>query len=105
MINKKHAVLPFFFKLCFHNTEYSHSKSTSFHTPTSSPLLRRRGGVEGDGRYMAGRGDMMHPNVTSHPCFTSFPDTYNMIALSGAMGEGHLPCEALKEMIRIVKPG
>ena len=32
-------------------------------------------------------------------------DKYDMVVQSGAMGEGHLPCEAMCEMIRIVKPG
>ena len=32
-------------------------------------------------------------------------DTYDVIVLSGGMGEGHIPTEALTEMIRVVKPG
>lgn len=32
-------------------------------------------------------------------------DSYDAIAISGGMGEGHIPCVALREMIRVVKPG
>lgn len=32
-------------------------------------------------------------------------DTYDAAAIAGGMGEGHIPCGALYEMIRIVKPG
>ena len=32
-------------------------------------------------------------------------DTYDCLAVAGGMGEGHIPCAALHEMIRIVKPG
>ncbi|XP_062568640.1 methyltransferase-like protein 27 isoform X1 [Saccostrea cucullata] len=32
-------------------------------------------------------------------------DTYDAAAIAGGMGEGHIPCNALYEMIRIVKPG
>ncbi|XP_021370139.1 Williams-Beuren syndrome chromosomal region 27 protein-like [Mizuhopecten yessoensis] len=30
---------------------------------------------------------------------------YSCVAVAGGMGEGHIPCAALTEMIRIVKPG
>lgn len=36
-------------------------------------------------------------------CF--YPDTYDAVVVAGGMGEGHIPCNALYEMIRIVKPG
>ena len=36
-------------------------------------------------------------------CF--YPDTYDAVVVTGGMGEGHIPCSALYEMIRIVKPG
>nr|XP_022344429.1 methyltransferase-like protein 27 isoform X1 [Crassostrea virginica] len=32
-------------------------------------------------------------------------DTYDAVVVAGGMGEGHIPCSALYEMIRIVKPG
>lgn len=32
-------------------------------------------------------------------------DTYDCVAISGGMGESHIPCSALYELIRIVKPG
>ena len=35
----------------------------------------------------------------------SFPDAYDAITVAGGMGEGHIPCSALVEMARIVKPG
>ncbi|KAK2148044.1 hypothetical protein LSH36_519g03073 [Paralvinella palmiformis] len=31
-------------------------------------------------------------------------DTYDVLALSGSMGEGHIQCKGLAEMVRIVKP-
>ncbi|XP_060082532.1 methyltransferase-like protein 27 [Ylistrum balloti] len=31
--------------------------------------------------------------------------TYSCVVVAGGMGEGHIPCAALTEMIRIVKPG
>ena len=34
-----------------------------------------------------------------------FSDTYNCIGISGGMGPGHIPRGAMREMIRIVKPG
>ena len=34
-----------------------------------------------------------------------FTDTYDVLALSGSMGEGHIQCKGLAEMVRIVKPG
>lgn len=37
---------------------------------------------------------------------TSIPDsTYDGLAVAGGMGEGHIPSDAIIEMIRIVKPG
>jgi hypothetical protein len=30
---------------------------------------------------------------------------YDVAVVAGGMGEGHIPCNALPEMIRIVKPG
>jgi hypothetical protein len=32
-------------------------------------------------------------------------DTYDCVVIAGGMGEGHIPCVALHEMIRITKPG
>ncbi|KAL5006858.1 hypothetical protein ScPMuIL_015664 [Solemya velum] len=32
-------------------------------------------------------------------------DTYDCVVVSGGMGEGHIPCKAIPEMIRIAKPG
>ncbi|XP_071091007.1 methyltransferase-like protein 27 [Haliotis cracherodii] len=32
-------------------------------------------------------------------------DTYNCCVTSGGMGEGHIPCHGLHELIRITKPG
>ena len=32
-------------------------------------------------------------------------DTYDVLVISGGMGEGHIPTVALTEMIRLVKPG
>ncbi|KAK2187682.1 hypothetical protein NP493_157g03004 [Ridgeia piscesae] len=32
-------------------------------------------------------------------------DTYDVLVISGGMGEGHIPTIALTEMIRLVKPG
>ncbi|KAL5007564.1 hypothetical protein ScPMuIL_016370 [Solemya velum] len=32
-------------------------------------------------------------------------DTYDCVVVSGGMGEGHIPCRAVPEMIRIAKPG
>ena len=32
-------------------------------------------------------------------------DTYDVLVLSAAMAEGHIPTVGLAEMIRIVKPG
>lgn len=32
-------------------------------------------------------------------------DVYDCTIIAGGMGEGHIPCEALEEMIRIVRPG
>ena len=32
-------------------------------------------------------------------------DTYDVLVLSAAMGEGHIPTVGLVEMIRVVKPG
>ena len=32
-------------------------------------------------------------------------DSYDSIVLSGALGEGHIPCRGLDQMIRVVKPG
>ena len=39
--------------------------------------------------------------------FFSFvsPDYYDALICSGAFGEGHVPCTALTEFIRLVKPG
>ena len=34
-----------------------------------------------------------------------FSDTYDGLVISGGMGEGHIPTEGLKELIRITKPG
>lgn len=34
-----------------------------------------------------------------------FSDTYDCVVVSGGMGEGHIPCRAVPEMIRIAKPG
>ena len=34
-----------------------------------------------------------------------FPDTYDGLAVAGGMGEGHIPCSAIEEMIRVVKSG
>ena len=31
--------------------------------------------------------------------------TYDGLAVAGGMGEGHIPSDAIIEMIRIVKPG
>lgn len=33
------------------------------------------------------------------------PDTYDALTISAGLGEGHIPCGALYEMIRVVKPG
>lgn len=33
------------------------------------------------------------------------PDTYDVLTVSAGFGEGHVPCSALHEMIRVVKPG
>ena len=35
----------------------------------------------------------------------SFSDTYDGLAVAGGMGEGHIPCSAIEEMIRVVKSG
>jgi hypothetical protein len=35
----------------------------------------------------------------------AYADAYDAMVLSGAMGEGHIPCRGLTEMIRVVKPG
>ncbi|XP_046580289.1 methyltransferase-like protein 27 isoform X2 [Haliotis rubra] len=32
-------------------------------------------------------------------------DTYDCCVISGGMGEGHIPCDGLHELIRITKPG
>lgn len=32
-------------------------------------------------------------------------DCYDCIGVSGGMGEGHIPCVGLLQMIRVVKPG
>ncbi|KAL3836906.1 hypothetical protein ACJMK2_022312 [Sinanodonta woodiana] len=32
-------------------------------------------------------------------------DTYDLLTVSAGFGEGHIPCSALHEMVRIVKPG
>ena len=32
-------------------------------------------------------------------------DTYDAVVTSGGMGEGHIPCSGLKELVRITKPG
>ena len=32
-------------------------------------------------------------------------DTYDVTVISGGMGEGHIPCAGMKELIRITKPG
>ena len=34
-----------------------------------------------------------------------FSDTYDCIACSGGFGAGHIPSGALKEMVRLTKPG
>ena len=34
-----------------------------------------------------------------------FSDAYAAIAIAGGMGEGHIPCSALSEMVRVVTPG
>ena len=36
---------------------------------------------------------------------TVFADTYDVLTISAGLGEGHIPCGALYEMIRVVKPG
>ena len=36
---------------------------------------------------------------------TLFSDSYDVIAIAGGMGEGHIPCSALSEMVRVVTPG
>lgn len=39
-------------------------------------------------------------------CPKEIPDnTYDVITIAGGFGPGHIPCEAVDEMIRIVKPG
>jgi len=37
--------------------------------------------------------------------FVYVSDTYDCLTSSGGMGDGHIPSEALYEMIRITKPG
>lgn len=37
--------------------------------------------------------------------FSLIADSYDVLAISGGMGEGHIRCVALPEMARIVKPG
>ena len=37
--------------------------------------------------------------------YFQFVDIYDCVAISGGMGESHIPCIALRELIRIVKPG
>ena len=37
--------------------------------------------------------------------FSSFTDNYDVLTVSAGFGEGHVPCSALYEMIRVVKPG
>ncbi|KAL4228392.1 Methyltransferase domain [Mactra antiquata] len=32
-------------------------------------------------------------------------NTYDLLTICGGMGEGHVPCNALYEMVRLVKPG
>ncbi|XP_012939075.1 methyltransferase-like protein 27 [Aplysia californica] len=32
-------------------------------------------------------------------------DTYDAAVISGGMGEGHIPCSGMKELLRVVKPG
>ena len=32
-------------------------------------------------------------------------DTYDACVTSGAFGEGHIPCEGVREMARVTKPG
>jgi len=34
-----------------------------------------------------------------------YPGTYDALTVSGGFGEGHIPCTALHEMIRVVKQG
>lgn len=42
--------------------------------------------------------------LTDEPLYIA-QDTYDVIVSSGALGNGHVPCGAFKEMIRLVKPG
>lgn len=35
----------------------------------------------------------------------SFSDAYDVLTASGIYGSGHVPSEALYEMVRVVKPG
>ena len=36
----------------------------------------------------------------SHPT-----DQYDVACISGGLGEGHIPCSGLGELVRVVKPG
>lgn len=40
-----------------------------------------------------------------HESVICFLDMYDATVISGGMGEGHIPCEGMKELIRITKPG
>ncbi|XP_013392059.1 methyltransferase-like protein 27 isoform X2 [Lingula anatina] len=50
-------------------------------------------------------GRLINSFITSEPTASIEEDTYDAIVISGGMGEGHIKCSALNEMIRIVKKG
>ena len=51
--------------------------------------------------------DFTSVHGTSHQgvIFFFISDAYNAVVMSGAFGEGHIPCEGSIELIRITKPG
>ncbi|XP_013395994.1 uncharacterized protein LOC106163070 [Lingula anatina] len=48
---------------------------------------------------------LIHSFITPEPTVGIESDTYDAIVISGGMGEGHIKCSALNEMIRVVKKG
>ena len=45
-------------------------------------------------------------NCSAHRrIIVTFSDAYDAITVCGGMGENQIPCSALHEMIRLVKPG
>ena len=45
-------------------------------------------------------------NCSAHRrIIVTFSDAYDAVTVCGGMGENQIPCSALHEMIRLVKPG